>query len=187
NDAGELEQVTTDDIWNDDTFQAGIFNDENLDAAGIDFNGDGQLQADEVITPNGVTADLGRAEADFDDSIDTDEQSVVVVHPSTDDYDTVIDCGSITSAEETDDDMTVIYLQGTGESNLFGFATLYDDNSSMKTYIFTPNTVAIESSTPQAELEGAEGQPIAVHSGTCQDFSGDPTLELGNFEQTNAY
>src|SRR5699024_4718134 len=81
NDAGELEQVTTDDVWNDDTFQAGIFNDENLDAAGIDFNGDGQLQADEVITPNGVTADLGRAEADFDDTIDTDEQSVVVVHP----------------------------------------------------------------------------------------------------------
>src|SRR5699024_10570049 len=34
---------------------------------------------------------------------------------------------------------------------------------------------------------GAEGQPISVHSGTCQDFSGDPTLELGNFEQTNAY
>lgn len=185
-DGGQITETTTDDIWNDDQLQAGIFEDQALGASGVDFNGDGQLQEDEVITPDGVNAPAGKAENDLGDSVNTSEPFAVAVHQSPDAYDTIIACGSLQGAQESDGN-SIVQLQPVGDSGIFGFSVLTDDTSSMTTYVFQPNTEPIQGSTPVSGQTEISGHPVDLHSGTCQDYTAEPAVDLGDFQETNVY
>lgn len=181
-DGGEISETTTDEIWGDETFMTGIFEDDQLQASGVDFNNDGQLQEDEVITPNGVTAPMGIAEGDLGSDVNTDEPYVVVVHLSPEEYDTYIACGAVDGSESTDQG-NLIYLQGLNDSNFFGYSVL--DGATMTTYLFQPNTQPLEGTA--AEQVSVPGHPVGIHSGTCPDFVAEPIYDIGDFMETNVY
>src|SRR5690606_34211316 len=134
-DGGQIESTTTDDMWDDETFQTGIFEDDQLQASGIDFNNDGMLDEDEVITPHGVSVEMGHAQGDLEGEVNLDEPYVVVVHASPDAYDTYIACGTIDGAQQVDNG-TLIYLQPVGDAANFGYAVL--EGSTLNTYLFQP-------------------------------------------------
>lgn len=182
-DGGQVAETTTDEIWGDETFMSGIFEDDQLEASGVDFNNDGQLQEDEVITPDGVSAPMGIAEGDLGSDVNMDEPYVVVVHASPDAYDTYIACGTIEGAESTDNG-NLVYLQGLDDTNLFGYSVL--DGATMNTYIFQPNTEPL-AVTPAADQVDVAGHPVGIHSGTCPDFVAEPMYDIGDFHETNVY
>jgi hypothetical protein len=187
-DGGEIEETTTDDIWSEESLQAGIFEDQQLQASGIDFNSDGALQPNEVITPNGVSAPAGRAQADLEGGVDTDQPHVVAVHASADAYSTVIACGSIDGAQETDGQRIIRIQPVTDQSSAFGFAVLGGDNDQLTTYLFQPNTAPLGSpaASPAADVD-LTALPLDIHQGTCNDFTSEPIYDLGDFQQTNEY
>lgn len=184
-DGGQIAATTTDDMWDDETFQTGIFEDEQLGASGIDFNNDGMLQAEEVITPNGVSVEMGHAEGDLGGDVSTDEPYVVVVHASPDAYDTYLACGTIEGAQTLEGGQTLIHLQPVGDASNFGYAVL--DGSTLNTYIFQPNTQPIEAATPAGEQMDFRGHPVEIHSGVCEDYTAEPIYDVGDFVQTNVY
>jgi hypothetical protein len=186
-DGGEIKETTTDDIWSEDTLQAGIFEDQQLQASGIDFNGDGALQPNEVITPNGVSVPAGRAQADLESGVDTDQPYVVAIHASADAYSTVIACGSIDGAQETDGQRIIRIQPVTDQSSAFGFAVLGGDNDQLTTYLFQPNTAPLASPAPAEAQADLTALPLDIHEGTCNDFTAEPIYDLGELKQTNEY
>ncbi len=169
-------------MWGDETFMTGIFEDDQLQASGIDFNNDGQLQANEVITPDGVSAPMGYAQGDLGSDVNTDEPYVVVLHLSPEEYDTYIACGAIDGSESTDAG-NLIYLQGLNDSNFFGYAVL--DGATLNTYLFQPNTQPLQGTA--GEQVSVAGHPVGIHSGTCPDFVAEPIYDIGDFMETNVY
>lgn len=181
-DGGDITETTVDDMWGDETFMTGIFTDDELQASGVDFNNDGQLQEDEVIVPNDVNAPMGHAEADLGSEVNTDEPYVVVLHASPEQYDTYIACGTLEGAESTDNG-TLIYLQGINDSNFFGYSVL--DGTTLNTYLFQPNTQPLQGAA--GEQVSVPGHPVGIHSGVCQDFVAEPIYDIGDFMETNVY
>lgn len=182
-DGGDISSSTTEEMWGDETFMTGIFEDDQLQASGVDFNNDGQLQAEEVITPNGMSAPMGHAQGDLGSDVNTEEPYVVVVHASPEAYDTYVACGTIQGSESTDNG-NLIYLQPVDDSGLFGYAVL--DGNTLNTYLFQPNTEPLQA-TPSGEQISIEGRPVEIHSGVCQDFVAEPMYDIGDFHQTNVY
>jgi hypothetical protein len=186
-DGGDIALTTTDDMWDDETFQTGIFEDDQLQASGVDFNNDGQLQEEEIITPHGVSVEMGHAEGDLGSDVNTDEPYVVVVHASSDAYDTYIACGTIDGGQQVDGGETLIYLQPLDEFNFFGYAVLSEGGDTLNTYLFEPNTQPLEGGTPVGEQLDFQGYPVAIHSGVCEDFTSEPMYDIGDFVETNVY
>jgi hypothetical protein len=186
-DAGDITPTITDDVWDDERFQTGILVDEAAGISGVDRNGDNTLQPDEVIVLNLESAELGVAEGDLGEAIDTSEPSVVVVHAGPDQYETILACGGpVGNAEEVEGGRQLLTLEPVGDSQLFGYSVLEEDGQSMVTYLFQPNPEAAASATPvdTATTEPA-GFPVDIHSGTCGDWTTEPTFDLGDMQLTN--
>lgn len=184
-DGGEIEETTSDDVWDEDQLQAGMLVDESAGISGVDMNGDQSLQPSEVVLLNLQTAPVGKAQVDFDTEIDATEPMVVVVHASSEAYDTILNCGSLDSGRTLESGVLTM-LQPQGDSQLFGYAVLDADGTTLTTYLFQPNLEAAESATPVATNgQGPEGYPVEVHQGTCQDWTMEPTYDIGNMQKTN--
>jgi hypothetical protein len=109
-----------------------------------------------------------------------------VVHASPDAYETVLACGDISSAREVAGGRQLVQVQPGQDSQIFGYAVVEEGGQSMTTYLFQPNLEAAAMATPvDTAALVPEGYPVDVHPGTCEDWTTEPTFDLGDFQQTN--
>lgn len=185
-DGGELTAATTDDVWDEDQLQAGMLVDDAAGVSGVDLNGDQTLQPTEVVVLNGQSAPVGKAEATFDEAIDTSQPIVVAVHAGSDTYETILACGALNTARDLGDGTKLTLLQPQGDAQVFGYAVFSADGTSLTTYVFQPNLDAAASATAvNPDSQVMQGYPVGIHEGTCTDWVTDPTAELGTFQKTN--
>jgi hypothetical protein len=185
-DAGEIGTANTEDVWGEEGFMSGMLVDEAAGISGVDLNGDGSLQPEEVVVLNGENAEIGQATGEFDEAIDTSQPLVVAVHASPDTYETIIACGDLSSALDVAGGRQLVKLQPGQDSQLFGYALMEEDGQSMTTYLFQPDVEAAAMATPvdTAQLV-PEGFPVDIHPGTCEDWTTEPTFDIGDFQETN--
>ncbi len=175
-DAGDLQQSTYGEIQDDEFLFNGLYEDQG--AFGVDLNGDNSLSPDEIVGPAGEqTIPVWTAQADVGAGVDTTQQFVVAIHGSPEDYQTILACGSITDAVEAEGEHT-IGLQPVGQSGLFGFSVLSNDNSTVRTYLFQRGQAPAPQQTapPAAPVAGL---PVDIHSGTCQNPTAEPAYDAG--------
>ena len=183
---GEITATTTDDVWDEEQLQAGILIDEAAGVSGVDLNGDQTLQPTEVVVLNGETAPVGKAEATFDEAVDTSQPIVVALHAGADTYETVLSCGALNTGRNLDGGGTLTVLQPQGDAQVFGYAVVAEDGQSLTAYLFQPNVDAATSATPvDAASAVPEGYPVDVHPGTCEDWTTEPTFDIGIMQKTN--
>lgn len=181
-DGGALTNTTLGEVFEDDRFQAGILVDEQLGASGVDLNGDGALQPEEVVAPTGEEAPVGFAEADLESDVNTDDPYVVAVHSSPDQYETILACGSLSNAQEADGGRRVVRLQSVGDAQFFGYSVLGEDANSIATYLFQPGTPPADTAATAPTIAG---HPVDIHTGTCTDWTTEPAFDVGDMLETN--
>lgn len=185
-DAGDLTNTTMGEVRGDDEdewWDVGISEDNETGAFGVDFNNDDALEETEVA--GGVDEDVpvGIAEADLGTEVDTESPFVMALHSSEDQYESVLACGSVNDADVDDAGQSVVNLEPVDGSGVFGFAVIEENGQIVHTYVFQQG--ATPETTPVPEVEGVEGFPVGIHSGTCEDWTTEPAHDLGVMQQTD--
>lgn len=185
-DAGEIGVVSTEEVWGGEAFMSGMLVDEAAGISGVDLNGDSSLQPDEVVVLNGENVDMGQANGELGSELDTSQPNIVAVHAGPDTYETILACGDLSGAQEVAGGRQLVQLQSGQDSQLFGYAILEENGQTMTTYLFQPDPEAAALATPVDTAQLApEGYPVDVHPGTCEDWTTEPTFDMGDFQQTN--
>ncbi len=184
---GELGPDTLDGLQDDELSVIGLLDDPDAGARGVDLDRDGTLSGagGEIIGGTNEDIPVAWADATFDDAVDFDQESIVVVHADTDDgYGTIVACGTINDAEPDEEGRRIVPLSPVGDYTAVGFSVLPEDGQSLNTYMFEPGEVP--EATPDPLADAPQGPfPIALHAGSCSDWTPQPTHDLGNLELTN--
>lgn len=166
-DYAEVAEQLRDDLSGGDADDATPAAEVDIDASGtID---DVEIFGEEMAAdpPEAVWYAEGGVDADFAALFESEEEGIIAVHRSPEEYETILACGDIAGLQHEDMRRVVVPLEGVGAGQYRGFAVFGNDfgdaTSGVRVYLFEG---AGAMASPEADVTGTMATPDAATTGT---------------------